>query len=47
MVIELTGVQFGLILKSNKHAGGVCGEVCFRPKLHNTKLNYHCNTSIL
>ena len=42
MVIELTGVQFGLILKSNKHAGGV-----FRPKLHNTKLNYHCNTSIL
>lgn len=33
MVIELTGVQFGLILKSNKHAGGVWGKVIFQTKI--------------
>ena len=33
MAIELTGVQFGLILKSIKHAGGVCGEVWFQTKI--------------
>lgn len=35
MVIELTGVQFGQIFISNKHAqaGGVWGKVIFQTKI--------------
>ena len=45
MVIELSGVQFGL--KSYAWLREFDLKYDFRPKLHDTKFNYHFITSIL
>ena len=46
MVIELSGVQFGL--KSYAWFSSIWNhKYDFRPKLHDTKFNYHFITSIL
>ena len=54
MVIELSGVQFGLksyVWFQNQRARSVSSiwnhKYDFTPKLHDTKLNFHFNTSIL
>ena len=45
IVIELSGVQFGL--KSYAGFQNRTSAQYFRPKLHDTKFNYHFITSIL
>ena len=50
MVIELSGVQFGLksyVRFQNRMSAIWNHKYDFKPKLHDTKFNYHFITSIL